>query len=302
MRLIDLTGGVHDARLLAPGGRDVPAAADAAATTHVAVIRYRSADVGPGDLFACLVGGRADGHNFAADAVARGASALVVQRALDLPVPQVLVPDSRVAMALMGAMIEGDPSANMTVVGITGTNGKTTSAYLARAVLEAAGMQCGVIGTVEIRVGGRSSVPTHTTPESIELQGLLATMRDSGDTACAIEVSSHALAQHRVAGLHFAAAIFTNLTRDHLDFHGDEESYFQAKRLLFARPGGEGANPPGAVNLDDPAGREDNNAVHVSEGGQTVGNTNYSTVLLEALDGHLNLGLGLGIEGCSSLI
>ena len=247
MRLNDLTRAVPGAQLAPPD-----ATAD---TVDVAAIRYRSGDVTPGDAFACLVGSRSDGHEYAADAVSRGASALVVQRPLHLDVPQVVVPDSRVAMALMAALLEGDPSAHMTVVGITGTNGKTTSAYLAHSVLQAAGMPCGVIGTVELRVGGESSVPTHTTPESVEIQALLARMRAAGDTACAMEVSSHALHQHRAAGLRFAAAIFTNLTRDHLDYHGDEESYFQAKRLLFHRPADEGPNPPGAVNLDDAAGR-----------------------------------------------
>jgi UDP-N-acetylmuramoyl-L-alanyl-D-glutamate--2,6-diaminopimelate ligase len=247
MRLNDLTPVVPGAQLASRGA--------AAHTVDVAAIRYRSGDVTPGDAFACLVGSRADGHEYAADAVARGASALIVQHELDIDVPQVVVPDSRVAMALMGAALEGDPSAHMTVVGITGTNGKTTSAYLVHSVLQAAGMPCGVIGTVELRVGGESSVPTHTTPESVEIQALLARMRAAGDTACAMEVSSHALHQHRVAGLRFGAAIFTNLTRDHLDYHGDEESYFQAKRLLFHRPAEEGSNPPGAVNLDSPAGR-----------------------------------------------
>ncbi len=247
MRLNDLTRAVPGAHL-APRGAT-------AETVDVAALRYRSGDVTAGDAFACLVGSRTDGHEYAADAVARGASALVVQRALDLDVPQIVVPDSRMAMALMGAVLEGSPSQHMTVVGITGTNGKTTSAYLAHSVLQAAGMPCGVIGTVELRVGGESSVPTHTTPESVEIQAVLARMRAAGDTACAMEVSSHALHQHRVAGVHFAAAIFTNLTRDHLDYHGDEESYFQAKRLLFDRSAGEGANPPGAVNLDSAAGR-----------------------------------------------
>lgn len=247
MRLNDLTGAVPGARLAHRG--------HAVGDVDVAALRYRSGDVTPGDAFACLVGSRSDGHDHAADAVARGAGALVVERELDLAVPQIVVPDSRVAMALMGAVLAGDPSAHMTVVAITGTNGKTTSAYLAQSVLRAAGMPCGLIGTVELQVGGRSSVPTHTTPESVEIQRLLADMRDAGDTACAMEVSSHALHQHRVAGITFGAAVFTNLTRDHLDYHGDEESYFQSKRLLFDRPVGEGANPPGAVNLDDAAGR-----------------------------------------------
>lgn len=255
MSLLDLTGGVPGVRHLAPGGRDDPDADEQAAATPVRAIRHRSGDVAPGDLFACLVGARTDGHEFAADAVARGAAALITEHPLDLPVPQALVPDSRVAMGLAAVRAEGDPSAHLTVVGITGTNGKTTSAYLMRAVLEAAGVSCGLMGTVEIRVGGVSSVPTHTTPESVEIQALLSAMLAAGDAACAMEVSSHALVQHRVAGVRFSAALFTNLTRDHLDYHGDEESYFQAKRALFTRPEGQGDNPPGAVNMDDAAGR-----------------------------------------------
>ncbi|MSO44230.1 MAG: UDP-N-acetylmuramoyl-L-alanyl-D-glutamate--2,6-diaminopimelate ligase [Thermoleophilia bacterium] len=246
MRLLDLTGGVPRARL-----RD----ADDVTDIDIAAIRYRSADVTPGDAFACLPGERVDGHDFAFDAVARGAVALIVERPLDLSVPQVVVPDARVALALWATCLAGDPSGDMTVVGITGTNGKTTSVYLMHAVFVAAGMRAGMIGTVENRVGGTSSVPTHTTPESTEIQGLLTRMRDAGDTACAMEVSSHALAQSRVVGLRFAAVLFTNLTRDHLDYHGDEESYFRAKRRLFDSPEGDGPNPPGTVNVDDPAGR-----------------------------------------------
>src|SRR5665647_3648842 len=156
MSLLDLTGGVPGVRHLAPGGRDDPDVDDQAAATPVGAIRHRSGDVAPGDLFACLVGARTDGHEFAADAVARGAAALITEHPLDLPVPQALVPDSRVAMGLAAVRAEGDPSAHLTVVGITGTNGKTTSAYLVRAVLEAAGVSCGLMGTVEIRVGGVS--------------------------------------------------------------------------------------------------------------------------------------------------
>ena len=245
MRLNDLIGGVPGARL---AGRSDGA-------PDIAAIRYSSADVAPGDLFACLPGTRTDGHQFAGDAVGRGAAALVVERPLDIDIPQVVVPDARAAMAIIASRLEGNPSGSMSVVGITGTNGKTTCAYLVQAVMQAAGMPCGLIGTVEVRVGVESTTPTHTTPESVEVQALLARMRDAGDTACAMEVSSHALHQSRVAGLAFAGALFTNLTRDHLDYHGDEESYFQAKRLLFARPEGHGPNPPAAVNLDDASGR-----------------------------------------------
>ena len=163
--------------------------------------------------------------------------------------------DSRLGTALAAAALRGHPSRALEVVGVTGTNGKTTSAFLLHAVLEAAGRRCGLIGTIEARVGGEVVPVHHTTPDAIELQALLARMRDAGDTACAMEVSSHALSQRRVAGTRFAAALFTNLTRDHLDYHPDVEHYYAAKRGLFARPAGEGDDPPGAANLDDEFGR-----------------------------------------------
>jgi len=222
---------------------------------EVRAISYRSDAVGPGTVFACLRGVAADGHDFAPQAVRAGAVALIVERVLELPVPQVVVPDARLATALMAARLEGDPSRDVDVVGITGTNGKTTSAFLTRAVLEAAGRPCGLIGTIEARVGGEIIPATHTTPESVDLQRLFARMRDAGDRACALEVSSHALAQRRVAGVRFAAALFTNLTRDHLDYHPDEEHYYLAKRALVLRPDGEGDDPPAAVNADDAYGR-----------------------------------------------
>ncbi len=141
-------------------------------------------------------------------------------------------------------------------MGVTGTNGKTTTSFLVRAVLEAAGLACGLIGTIEARVGGAAVPLRHTTPDALELQELFGRMRDAGDAACAMEVSSHALDQRRAAGTRFAAALFTNLTRDHLDYHADVEDYYLAKRALFLRPAGDGEpDPPGAANLDDPFGR-----------------------------------------------
>ncbi len=246
MILQELTTGLPGARLLGVSA-DRP--------VEVREVTYRSDAVRSGSAFACLRGVRVDGHDFAPQAVAAGAAALVVERELDLPAPQVLVSDARLAMALMAARLEGDPSARLRVVGITGTNGKTTCAFLTRAVLEAAGLPCGLIGTIEARVGGEIEPVTHTTPESTDLQHLFTRMLDAGDRACAMEVSSHALAQRRVAGVHFAAALFTNLTRDHLDYHRDEEHYFASKRALFVRPDGEGDDPPAAVNVDDTHGR-----------------------------------------------
>ena len=243
MRLLDLIVGLPDARLIGSG------------EVQVERLTYRADWVEVGSLFAAFRGVRADGHDFAADAVSLGASALIVERELDLPIAQVVVSDARLAAALVAATLAGNPSKTMTVVGITGTNGKTTSANLVRAVLAAAGRQCALVGTIETCIGGRVEPAEHTTPESIDLQEMMARMVRSGDRALAIEVSSHALVQRRVAGVHFAAALFTNLTRDHLDYHGTFEAYEAAKRGLFLRPAGEGTNPPGAANMDDPAGR-----------------------------------------------
>jgi UDP-N-acetylmuramoyl-L-alanyl-D-glutamate--2,6-diaminopimelate ligase len=204
------------------------------AGVEVADLAYDSAKAGPGTLFVCVPGERADGHEFAADAVGRGAVALVVERDLDLDVPQVRVADARAAMAPLAIRFWGDPSAELTVAGITGTNGKTTTAFLLRRILEQAGRQSGLLGTVKRIIGGAEEEVERTTPEAIDLQSTFRRMLDGGDEACVMEVSSHALALNRAAGISFDAKLFTNLTQDHLDFHADMEDYFQAKRLLFA--------------------------------------------------------------------
>ncbi len=207
--------------------------------------------VGPGTLFFCVPGFTRDGHDFAPDAVARGAAALVVQRPLGLGVPEVVVEDVRAAMAVAGALFYGDPTASLRVAGITGTNGKTTTAFLTRALLERAGIRTGLLGTVKSVVGGVEHAVVRTTPEAIDLQRLFRAMLDGGDTACAMEISSHALELRRAGGIHVAAAVFTNLTQDHLDFHPTMEAYFQAKRLLFASP----LTEVRIANADDPYGR-----------------------------------------------
>jgi UDP-N-acetylmuramoyl-L-alanyl-D-glutamate--2,6-diaminopimelate ligase len=175
---------------------------------------------------------------------------LVVERELDLDVGQVVVSDARAAMAPLAARFWGDPTAELRVVGVTGTNGKTTTAFLIREVLEAAGVQCGLMGTVRQVVGGEEESVERTTPEAIDLQATFRRMIKAGDRACAIEVSSHALALHRCDAIHFEAALFTNLTQDHLDFHGTMEDYFRSKRLLF-----EIGPKTSIVNVDDPYGR-----------------------------------------------
>jgi len=202
-------------------------------------LAYDSRTVTPGSLFFCVKGFQSDGHDFAAQALARGAAALVVERPLGLGVPEVLVSSARAAMGPAAVRFYGDPSAALRVVGVTGTNGKTTTAFLLKALLEAADPgSCGLLGTVKSVIGGVERSVSRTTPEAIDLQADFRAMLDGGDRSCAIEVSSHALELGRADAVHFAAAIFTNLTQDHLDFHASMEDYFQAKRRLFdAHPG-----------------------------------------------------------------
>jgi UDP-N-acetylmuramoyl-L-alanyl-D-glutamate--2,6-diaminopimelate ligase len=227
-------------------GVGMPAVAD----VEVTDLAYDSAAVRPGTLFFCVPGFTSDGHDFAPRAVEAGAVALVVERPLELGVPEVLVPSVRAAMAPAAAAFHGDPTAALDVVGVTGTNGKTTTAFLVRALLEAAGRQTGLLGTVTSIVGGEERPVVRTTPEAIDLQRDFADMRRGGDVACAMEVSSHALELHRADAIHWAVAVFTNLTQDHLDFHPTMEHYFAAKRRLF-----QAAPRAAVINLDDPYGR-----------------------------------------------
>jgi len=226
---------------------------------EVATLAYDSRAAGPGTLFFCVRGMNSDGHEFAPQAVEAGAAALVVERTLDLGVPEVVVADARAAMAPIAAAFWGDPTAELRMVGITGTNGKTTTAFLVRHLLEAAGQRCGLLGTVNRVVGGAVEEVERTTPEAIDLQATFARMLEAGDTACVMEVSSHALALHRADAIHFDAKAFTNLTQDHLDFHADMEDYFAAKRLLFTAEGGSPAlviaGGVSVINVGDPYGR-----------------------------------------------
>ena len=214
-------------------------------------LSYDNRAVEPGTLFFCVPGFTRDGHDFAPDAVARGAAALVVARPVDAGVPEVQVADVRAAMATAAARFYGDPTATLPVVGVTGTNGKTTTAFLVRALLEAAGRRCGLLGTVTSVIAGEERPTVRTTPEAIDLQRIFREMLDGGDRACAMEISSHALELRRADGIHVAAAVFTNLTQDHLDFHPTMEDYFQAKRQLFASP----LTKTRVTNVDDPYGR-----------------------------------------------
>jgi UDP-N-acetylmuramoyl-L-alanyl-D-glutamate--2,6-diaminopimelate ligase len=242
MELAELIAALPDPELRGDGG------------VEVSGLAYEDRGVRPGSLFVCVAGMSADGHEFAPAALERGASALLVERFLDLDVPQVRVGDARAAMAPLAVRFFGDPTAELTLVGITGTNGKTTTAFLVRHLLEAAGTPTGLLGTVKRIVGGASEEVERTTPEAIDLQATFRRMLEAGDRACVMEVSSHALVLGRARGLRFDAAAFTNLTQDHLDFHADMEDYFAAKRFLFV--GGEGTEPPAAaaINVADPYG------------------------------------------------
>jgi UDP-N-acetylmuramoyl-L-alanyl-D-glutamate--2,6-diaminopimelate ligase len=221
----------------------------AAPAVEVSALAYDNRLVTPGTLFFCVPGFTRDGHDYADDAIARGAVALVVQRPLGTSVPEILVDDVRAAMAPAAAALAGDPTARLTTVGITGTNGKTTSAFLVRSLLEAGGRRTGLLGTVTAIVGGEQHAVARTTPEAIDLQRTFADMLAAGDDAVVMEVSSHALSLHRADAIHWSAAVFTNLTQDHLDFHADMEDYFLAKRRLF-----EAGPELAVINVDDSYG------------------------------------------------
>ncbi|MEO8260193.1 MAG: UDP-N-acetylmuramoyl-L-alanyl-D-glutamate--2,6-diaminopimelate ligase, partial [Acidobacteriota bacterium] len=234
--------------LLKAGGAGIDLESAAGVATGVA---FDSRAVEPGHVFVALKGLHADGGQFAHQAIERGALAVVSEQPPSSPVtvPWAVVQDARLALALLADAFHHHPSGDLQVVGITGTNGKTTTAYLIAAMFEAARIPCGILGTVAHKIGGDLRPATRTTPEAPEVQGLLRDMVTAGCGACAMEVSSHALSLRRVDGITFAAALFTNLTRDHLDFHADMEQYFQAKRRLFELLP---RDAPSLINLDDP--------------------------------------------------
>jgi UDP-N-acetylmuramoyl-L-alanyl-D-glutamate--2,6-diaminopimelate ligase len=290
MRLDELTAGLARASVIqrGTGGADV----------QIGGLAYDSRAVSRGDLFFCVSGLRSDGHDFAPQALSRGAAALVVERELDLPVAQVLVASSRLAMAQIAARFFADPTDRLRVVGITGTNGKTTTAYLVRALLQAQGTRCGLLGTVTSIVGGQEQPVTRTTPEAIDLQSDFAAMLRGGDIACAMEVSSHALQLGRTEGVHFAAAVFTNLSRDHLDFHNTMEDYFRAKRRLFT---GEPAPALG----DTAAGRAQRPGICVVNAADPYGRRladeleDVRTFAVDAPADYRASALRCGLQGCS---
>lgn len=221
------------------------------AAVSVLDVAYDSRSLTTGALFCCVRGETADGHDFASDALDAGAAALLVERWLALAATQALVPSVRGAMGPVAARAFGEPSASMTMLGVTGTNGKTTTTYLLEAIARRAGLRAGVIGTTGARIAGAPAPLERTTPEAPDLHRLLARMREGEVGLVAMEVSSHALAQHRVGGVVFDAVAFTNLSQDHLDYHASMQDYFEAKASLFTPE----LARRGVVNADDPWGR-----------------------------------------------
>ena len=225
-----------DMKLVRADGRDI----------DIKRIEYDSRRVKEGEIFSCVVGTFKDGHDFAENAVANGASALITERELPLPVPQIIAKNSRRAMAQLAEKLYGYPAKELRIIGVTGTNGKTTTTYMIKSVAEKCGLKVGLIGTIRNIIGNRVISTQRTTPESTELQKILRMMADEGVDLVVMEVSSHSLDQERVYGINFEIGGFTNLTQDHLDYHKTFENYLAAKRKLFERSGFA------VVNADDP--------------------------------------------------
>src|SRR3954451_13278770 len=204
-----------------------------APSAEIRGLAYDVRTVTPGTLFFCVRGSKMDGHELAAEAVARRAVALVVERPVEPAVPQLEVPSVRAAMGPVAARFFGQPSQELEVAAITGTNGKTATAFLIHSILSASGRRPALLTNIERRIGGLQQATGLNTPEAIALQRLFRAMLDAGDRSCAMEATSIAAAQGRLAGTRFAVLVFTNLTQDHLDFHGTMDDYFEAKRALF---------------------------------------------------------------------
>jgi UDP-N-acetylmuramyl-tripeptide synthetase len=226
---------------------------------EIASLHYRSQEVAPGGLFVAIAGLSTDGHDYVADAVARGAAAVVTEKPVPGAAALVRVADSRRALAELSVRFYGNPSSEMVVIAVTGTNGKTTTSYLIESILAQAGHRPGVIGTINYRYGGESFANPVTTPESLDLQRILADMRGAGVTHVVLEASSHAIELKRIHGCLIDVAVFTNLSQDHLDFHGDMEAYWAAKKRLFTHhlvTGEKAGRAKAVVNTDSAHGAE----------------------------------------------
>ena len=217
---------------------------------EIADLAYDTRAVEPGALFFCVRGERFDGHELAGRAIEGGAAALVVEHPVASRVPQVVVADSRLAMAKAAPEFFGRPADELEIAAVTGTNGKTTTAFMLYSILGAAGRKPGLLGTIESRIGGEPHPAIRTTPEAIDLHRAFRRMLDAGDRSAAMEATSHGSYLGRLEGIRFSSLAFTNLTQDHLDLHGTMENYFEAKRQLFLE-----GRPPAAINVGDPWGR-----------------------------------------------
>ncbi len=262
-------------------------------------LAYDTRALSQGSLFFCVRGAHVDGHDLAGEAIERGAVALVVEHPVEARVPQLVVPSTRAAMAVAADEFFGRPTEELQVAGVTGTNGKTTTAFLLFAILAAAGRRPGLLGTIEARVGGERRGVVHTTPEAIDLQRTFREMLDAGDRSVAMEASSHASTMRRLDRVRFAALVFTNLTQDHLDFHGSMDEYFEAKRRLFLE-----TRPPAAINVGNPYGRrladERPDALTFGDGGE------LGPEALEGIDlklrGRFNIDNALGAFAAGRLL
>lgn len=267
-------GDGRELRDLLAGVQALAGLTDAVGAIPVSSVQYDSRRVTPGALFVCVRGFEVDGHRYAAQAAERGAVALVVDHELEVDLPQIAVGDTRMALATIARNYWGAPSDSMQVFGVTGTNGKTTTTYILDAILRANGAHTGLIGTVEVRVGGERRPAERTTPESAEVQALLAEMRGAGVSAVSIEVSSHAIDLHRVDGTTFAAVAFTNLTQDHLDYHRTLAEYRAVKtRLFFDYP-----TESRVIDVDTGVGRELADVVAATHAVVRVGRSEFAEV------------------------
>lgn len=260
MKLSDLIDGILDFKTAFPDGEKMTAASD----TEILSIHYRSKEVVPGGLFVAMKGEHADGHHYIGDAVSRGAAAVVVSdpsavNTRQIKVPVIVAENTRKALASISSRFYGDPSSSLFVIGITGTNGKTTTAYLIEQILQESGKNVGVIGTVNYRYQTKQYPNPLTTPESLELQKILAEMVSAGVTHLVMEVSSHGVAMDRIANCWFDVGVFTNLSQDHLDFHKDMENYWSCKKMFFTNYlpyGPKGRKAVVVVNTNNQRGRE----------------------------------------------
>lgn len=255
MELIQLINAIQPLKITW-AGKHLESALDSSTGIDVTELHYDHRGVKPGGVFVAIKGFSTDGHHYIQAAIDQGAVAVVTQKPISAPVPIIEVANTRKALALLSARFYGEPSGHLTLIGITGTNGKTTTAYLIENMLLAAGLPVGVIGTVNYRYGGHTFDNPVTTPESLDLQRILSKMHAAGISTVVLEVSSHALDLHRIQGCQFNVGVFTNLTQDHLDYHGDMNHYWACKKKLFSEYLANHQNAVAVINADNSHGQE----------------------------------------------